>query len=110
MNSYFCVLPELSGTAIVRGGKYVGAAELARTICHSGNPELFSKYLLFGLLVKNQSFPSVAFLATIMIRVRKSGLPNVVDSTSTSFRCFSNGPLGYLCHSRSGRNDFVNMS
>ena len=31
-------------------------------------------------------------------------LPSVVDSPSTSFRCFSSGPLGYLCQKRIGKN------
>ena len=40
----------------------MGAAELARTMCHNGIFALLAKNLLLGLLVKNQSLPSVGVL------------------------------------------------
>src|SRR5215472_8136101 len=82
------------------GGKYVGAAVLARTSCHSGSFVLHagcagSLYLANGLLESGQGESVVAFRITRSSRHSSSFAPSVVSSPNTLFSCFASGSLLY---------------
>src|SRR5437868_5425255 len=74
---------------ITSGGKYVGAAVLARTSCQTGNFRLQpgrvrSLYFAAGLLVNGHGESVVALRSTIMSNVCSLSEPSVVSSPITS--------------------------
>src|SRR5262249_2905022 len=82
------------------GGKYVGAAVLARTSCHSGSFALHAGcagplYLENGLLESGQGESFVALRITRARRHSSSCAPSVVSSPNTLFSCFASGSLLY---------------
>ena len=71
----------------------MGAAELARTICQSGNAALVLKYFPLSLLVKNQVVPRVAFLADQQMGAQLGAAERRIFTKHVFETAFS-GPLG----------------
>src|SRR2546427_10088416 len=91
---------DLSPHIMTSGGKYVGAAVLARTSCHSGSLVLHagcagSLYFANGLLESGHGESVVAFPITRGSRHSSSFAPSVVSSPNTFFNCFASGSLLY---------------
>src|SRR6478752_4386540 len=92
---------DLSPHMITSGGKYVGAAVLARTSCHNGSFVLQagcagSLYLANGLLESGQGESVVALRITRSSKHSSSFAPSVVSSPNTLFSCCARGSLSYL--------------
>src|SRR5260370_31204876 len=83
---------------ITSGEKYVGAAVLARTSCHSGKFRLFagcfsSLYFANGLFEIGHGESVVALRITRSSSDLMPGEPSVVSSPNTAFNCSASGEL-----------------
>src|SRR5262249_4117571 len=93
-------MKDLPPHVMTSGGKYVGAAVLARTSCPNGCFVLHagcagSLYLANGLLQSGQGESVVAFRITRSSRHSSSFAPSVVSAPNTPFSCFASGSLLY---------------
>src|SRR5262249_4458123 len=91
---------DLPPHVMTSGGKYVGAAVLARTSCHNGSFVLHagcagSLYLANGLLQSGHGESVVAFRITRSSRHSSSFAPSVVSSPNTRFTGLRTGWLLY---------------
>src|SRR5262249_57275813 len=89
-------MKDLPPHVMTSGGKYVGAAVLARTSCHNGSFVLHagcagSLYFANGLVQSGHSESVVAFRITRSSRHSSSFAPRVVSSPNTAFSCFASG-------------------
>src|SRR5215475_2221038 len=96
----------LSPHMMTSGGKYVGAAVLARTSCHSARFVLQagwpgSLYLANGLLEIGHGESVVALRMTSSRRHSTSLAPSVVFSPNTLLSCLARGSLLYSYRRRS---------
>ena len=98
----------------VSGGKYTGAAVLARTSCHRGSRRLESSrarslYFAPGLFDTGQGESVVAFRITTISSVVSLSLPSVVSAPKTSWSIAARRSSSYLYRKRWIRLALSNM-